>query len=174
MLPDRFKSSGWRYSFDEKRNRENATRLVKLLKYIFIELFSAQQEAIEQDDRYGDERFGCYFRVLYRGPSFSHNLANREFIIREPMASKLSEVSDRVRKSASALVGEDVELVMESVSPSDNTNSVQVTFLKVHRREWQTPFKNWQDFVNLTNFVYATPFTTSGDAHGDVKVPLTL
>ena len=134
------------------------------------EYFSAQQEAIEQDDRFGDERFGCYFRVHYRGPAFSPNLANREFIIREPMASKLSEVSDRVRKSASALVGEDVELVMESVSPSDNTNSVQVTFLKVHRREWQTPFKNWQDFVNLTNFVFATPFTASGDAHGDVKV----
>ena len=134
------------------------------------EYFSGQQEAIEQDDRFGDERFGCYFRVHYRGPAFSPNLANREFIIREPMASKLSEVSDRVRKSASALVGEDVELVMESVSPSDNTNSVQVTFLKVHRREWQTPFENWQDFVNLTNFVYATPFTASGDAHGDVKV----
>ena len=137
-----------------------------------LNFYSAQQEAIEQDDRYGDERFGCYFRVHYRGPAFPVTLANKDFIIREPMASKLSEVSDRVRKSASALIGEDVELVMESVSPTGNSNLVQVTFLKVHRREWQKPFKNWQDFVNLTNFVYATPFTASGEAHGDVKVTL--
>lgn len=141
-----------------------------IMRSVTEKLLESQREAIEQDDRYGDERFGCYFRVHYHGANFPAEIVNRDFVFREAMASKLSEVSERIRKDAAALCDQEVELVMESSTPLGSQHSVQVTFLKVLRRDWEEKNQNWLDHINLTNFVFATPFTSTGEAHGDVKV----
>ena len=73
------------------------------LKEISTALNRAQEEALDQESKYGAERFGTYFRVKFYGERFPPEVANREFIFREAMAAKLSEVSEKIKDEAELL-----------------------------------------------------------------------
>ncbi|XP_075527914.1 dedicator of cytokinesis isoform X1 [Dermacentor variabilis] len=127
------------------------------------------------DQQAGKRVFGTYFRVGFYGPRFG-DLDGEEFIYKEPTLTKLPEISHRLENFYSERFGSDyVEVIKDSnmvdVSRLHPEKAyIQITYVEPYfdmyeLRERVTHFdKNY----NIRRFVYATPFTTDGRAHGDL------
>ena len=101
------------------------------MKDITQKLVDTQQETIEQHDRFNEERFGTYFRVKYTGDNFPDDIRDQEFIVREAMAAKLPEVTEKLRQEASELCDDEVEVIKESSAQSNAKVSVNVIYWKL-------------------------------------------
>jgi len=113
------------------------------MKDLTGKLHETQQEALEQHERFGEERFGTYFRVKYYGEKFPDDIRNREFIFREAMAAKLPEVAEKIRAEASVICDEEVEIFKESSDlaiPSGRRHGIHITFVKPYRYDWEDEF----------------------------------
>ncbi|KAG0420649.1 hypothetical protein HPB47_003371, partial [Ixodes persulcatus] len=114
----------------------------KKLANIHSKLHEAFTKVVQQA---GKRVFGTYFRVGFYGPRFG-DLDGEEFIYKEPTLTKLPEISHRLEAY------------------------IQITYVEPYfdmyeLRERHTYFdKNY----NIKRFVYATPFTPDGRAHGDL------
>ncbi|CAN8004691.1 unnamed protein product, partial [Ixodes hexagonus] len=123
----------------------------------------------------GKRVFGTYFRVGFYGPRFG-DLDGEEFVYKEPTLTKLPEISHRLESFYSERFGSDyVEVIKDSnmvdVSRLHPEKAyIQITYVEPYfdmyeLRERLTYFdKNY----NIKRFVYATPFTPDGRAHGDL------
>jgi len=140
-------------------------------------LHRAQEAALDQHNKYGQERFGSFFRVKFYGERFPNEMENQEFIIREGMAAKLSEVSEKVKAEAELMTEVPVTVLQTATAPNQNDMknmpALHLTFVKIFRHDWQQSDSNTQteilDKVNSKYFTYSTPFTSTGSAHGSIK-----
>jgi hypothetical protein len=140
------------------------------MKDLSQKLFETQQEAIDQNERFGEERFGSFFRVKYFGDKFPEDIREREFIFREGMAAKLPEVAENIQKEASIICGEKVEIIKDSSdSQSRKNHTIHITFVKNFHHDWEEHQEGLLSKINLSYFMYATPFTESGKAHGNIS-----
>ncbi|KAL3252390.1 hypothetical protein MRX96_017703 [Rhipicephalus microplus] len=139
-------------------------------------IHSKLHEAFTKVDQQAGKRvFGTYFRVGFYGPRFG-DLDGEEFIYKEPTLTKLPEISHRLENFYSERFGSDyVEVIKDSnmvdVSRLHPEKAyIQITYVEPYfdmyeLRERVTYFdKNY----NIRRFVYATPFTADGRAHGDL------
>ncbi|XP_067118403.1 dedicator of cytokinesis protein 7 isoform X1 [Centruroides vittatus] len=139
-------------------------------------IHSKLHEAFTKIDQQAGKRvFGTYFRVGFYGNKFG-DLDGEEFIYKEPTLTKLPEISNRLESFYSERFGpEFVEVIKDSntVDPSKLNSEkayIQITYVEPYfdmyeLRERVTYFdKNY----NIKRFVYATPFTADGRAHGDL------
>uniref|UniRef100_A0A224YKV3 Dedicator of cytokinesis protein 7 n=1 Tax=Rhipicephalus zambeziensis TaxID=60191 RepID=A0A224YKV3_9ACAR len=139
-------------------------------------IHSKLHEAFTKVDQQAGKRvFGTYFRVGFYGPRFG-DLDGEEFIYKEPTLTKLPEISHRLENFYAERFGSDyVEVIKDSnmvdVSRLHPEKAyIQITYVEPYfdmyeLRERVTYFdKNY----NIRRFVYATPFTADGRAHGDL------
>lgn len=124
----------------------------------------------------GKRIFGTYFRVGFYGERFA-DLDEQEFIYKEPAITKLPEISHRLEYFYSSKFGEsNVEMIkdsnnVEKASLNPTKAYIQITYVEPYfdlyeMKERQTFFEH---NYNIKRFMYATPFTKEGKAHGELN-----
>uniref|UniRef100_A0A5S6QDK1 Dedicator of cytokinesis protein 7 n=1 Tax=Trichuris muris TaxID=70415 RepID=A0A5S6QDK1_TRIMR len=143
-------------------------------------IYSRLAEALGRlDDRNpsSDKRmFGTYFRVGFYGAMFG-DLDGLEFIYREPAITKLSEISHRLESFYAERFGtSSVEIIKDSNNVdrsrlSPNKAHLQITYVEPYFDKWELRRRvtNFEKNFNVNRFVYATPFTLDGRAHGELQ-----
>uniref|UniRef100_A0A8B9TTV8 Dedicator of cytokinesis 7 n=1 Tax=Anas platyrhynchos TaxID=8839 RepID=A0A8B9TTV8_ANAPL len=131
------------------------------------------QEAFSKID--GKRMFGTYFRVGFYGTKFG-DLDEQEFVYKEPAITKLAEISHRLEGFYGERFGEDVLEVIKDSNPVDkckldpNKAYIQITYVEPYfdTYEMKDRITYFDKNYNLRRFMYCTPFTLDGRAHGDL------
>ncbi|XP_062509807.1 dedicator of cytokinesis protein 7-like isoform X2 [Corticium candelabrum] len=119
---------------------------------------------------------GSYFRIAFYGELLD-DLNGAEFIYREQSLTQLAEISLRLQTLYSnRYKPHPVEIIKDSSKVDPSTLEpgkiyVQVTFVEPYfdRYELKSRVTAFDKNFNIRRFVYSTPFTKSGKAHGDVE-----
>ncbi|KAG9280103.1 dedicator of cytokinesis protein 6-like isoform X3 [Astyanax mexicanus] len=119
--------------------------------------------------------FGTYFRVGFYGCRFG-DLDEQEFVYKEPSITKLAEISHRLEEFYSERFGDDVVEIIKDSSPVDknkldpNKAYLQITYVEpfFDTYELKERITYFDKNYNLRTFMYCTPFTLDGRAHGDL------
>uniref|UniRef100_A0A8C2KRG2 Dedicator of cytokinesis 7 n=1 Tax=Cyprinus carpio TaxID=7962 RepID=A0A8C2KRG2_CYPCA len=119
--------------------------------------------------------FGTYFRVGFYGSKFG-DLDEQEFVYKEPAITKLAEISHRLESFYGERFGEEQVEVIKDSNPVDkckldpNKAFIQITYVEPYfdTYEMKDRITYFDKNYNLRRFVYCTPFTLDGRAHGDL------
>ncbi|KPP58442.1 hypothetical protein Z043_123733, partial [Scleropages formosus] len=119
--------------------------------------------------------FGTYFRVGFYGCRFG-DLDEQEFVYKEPSITKLAEISHRLEEFYSERFGDDVVEIIKDSNPVDRTKLdpnkayLQITYVEPYfdTYELKERITYFDKNYNLRTFMYCTPFTLDGRAHGDL------
>ncbi|KAF4797250.1 Dedicator of cytokinesis protein 7 [Turdus rufiventris] len=149
-----------------------ANRDAKKLSAIHGKLQEAFSKIVHQD---GKRMFGTYFRVGFYGTKFG-DLDEQEFVYKEPAITKLAEISHRLEGFYGERFGEDVLEVIKDSNPVDkckldpNKAYIQITYVEPYfdTYEMKDRITYFDKNYNLRRFMYCTPFTLDGRAHGDL------
>ncbi|XP_064415941.1 dedicator of cytokinesis protein 7 isoform X9 [Latimeria chalumnae] len=149
-----------------------ANRDAKKLSTIHSKLQDAFSKIVHQD---GKRMFGTYFRVGFYGSKFG-DLDEQEFVYKEPAITKLAEISHRLEGFYGERFGEDVVEVIKDSNPVDkckldpNKAYIQITYVEPYfdTYEMKDRITYFDKNYNLRRFMYCTPFTLDGRAHGDL------
>uniref|UniRef100_A0A8C5ULY0 Dedicator of cytokinesis 7 n=1 Tax=Malurus cyaneus samueli TaxID=2593467 RepID=A0A8C5ULY0_9PASS len=149
-----------------------ANRDAKKLSTIHGKLQEAFSKIVHQD---GKRMFGTYFRVGFYGTKFG-DLDEQEFVYKEPAITKLAEISHRLEGFYGERFGEDVLEVIKDSNPVDkckldpNKAYIQITYVEPYfdTYEMKDRITYFDKNYNLRRFMYCTPFTLDGRAHGDL------
>uniref|UniRef100_A0A8C5NE53 Dedicator of cytokinesis protein 7 n=1 Tax=Gouania willdenowi TaxID=441366 RepID=A0A8C5NE53_GOUWI len=149
-----------------------ANRDAKKLATIHGKLQEAFGKIVHQD---GKRMFGTYFRVGFYGSKFG-DLDEQEFVYKEPAITKLAEISHRLENFYGERFGEDQVEVIKDSNPVDkckldpNKAFIQITYVEPYfdTYEMKDRITYFDKNYNLRRFVYCTPFTLDGRAHGDL------
>uniref|UniRef100_A0A3Q2YLE1 Dedicator of cytokinesis 7 n=1 Tax=Hippocampus comes TaxID=109280 RepID=A0A3Q2YLE1_HIPCM len=149
-----------------------ANRDAKKLATIHGKLQEAFGKIVHQD---GKRMFGTYFRVGFYGSKFG-DLDEQEFVYKEPAITKLAEISHRLEGFYGDQFGEDQVEVIKDSNPVDkckldpNKAFIQITYVEPYfdTYEMKDRITYFDKNYNLRRFVYCTPFTLDGRAHGDL------
>ncbi|TRY91961.1 hypothetical protein DNTS_035456 [Danionella cerebrum] len=149
-----------------------ANRDAKKLATIHGKLQEAFGKIVHQD---GKRMFGTYFRVGFYGSKFG-DLDEQEFVYKEPAITKLAEISHRLESFYGERFGEDQVEVIKDSNPVDkckldpNKAFIQITYVEPYfdTYEMKDRITYFDKNYNLRRFVYCTPFTLDGRAHGDL------
>ncbi|XP_024276854.1 dedicator of cytokinesis protein 7 isoform X1 [Oncorhynchus tshawytscha] len=151
-----------------------ANRDAKKLATIHGKLQEAFGKIVHQSTGW-ERMFGTYFRVGFYGSKFG-DLDEQEFVYKEPAITKLAEVSHRLEGFYGERYGEDqVEVIKDSnlvdkCKLDPNKAYVQITYVEPYfdTYEMKDRITYFDKNYNLRRFVYCTPFTLDGRAHGDL------
>uniref|UniRef100_A0A3B4E640 Dedicator of cytokinesis 6 n=1 Tax=Pygocentrus nattereri TaxID=42514 RepID=A0A3B4E640_PYGNA len=124
---------------------------------------------------YNQRMFGTYFRVGFYGCRFG-DLDEQEFVYKEPSITKLAEISHRLEEFYSERFGDDVVEIIKDSNPVDknkldpNKAYLQITYVEpfFDTYELKERITYFDKNYNLRTFMYCTPFTLDGRAHGDL------
>ncbi|XP_072019097.1 dedicator of cytokinesis protein 7-like isoform X1 [Amphiura filiformis] len=150
-----------------------ANREYKKLSIIHGKLHEAFNKIVHQGMR---RLFGTYFRVGFYGAKFG-DLDGEEFVYKEPAITKLPEIAHRLENFYSERFGQElVEVIKDSNSVNrekqdPNKAYIQVTYVEPYfdyHEMLQRPTYFDRNY-NIRRFMYATPFTKDGRAHGDLQ-----
>ncbi|XP_045133980.1 dedicator of cytokinesis protein 9-like isoform X2 [Portunus trituberculatus] len=120
---------------------------------------------------------GRYYRVAFFGPTYFEDEAGKEYVYKEPKVTSLAEISERLYHQYCDKFGKEaVKMIMDS-NPveADELESryayIQVThvspyFTEEDRVNRQTEFDRNN---NINTFMFETPFTQGGKAHGKLE-----
>ncbi|KAM6957051.1 dedicator of cytokinesis protein 7 [Aplochiton taeniatus] len=151
-----------------------ANRDFKKLAVVHGKLQEAFNKVYNQSSGW-ERMFGTYFRVGFYGCRFG-DLDEQEFVYKEPSITKLAEISHRLEEFYSERFGDDnVEIIKDS-SPVDrnkldpNKAYLQITYVEAFfdTYELKERITYFDKNYNLRTFMYCTPFTLDGRAHGDL------
>ncbi|KAL1463566.1 hypothetical protein WDU94_015306 [Cyamophila willieti] len=123
----------------------------------------------------GKRVFGTYFRVGFYGAKFG-DLNNEEFIYKEPTLTKLPEIFNRLENLYAERFGVDSIMIIKDSNPVDimsldpDKAYIQITYVEPYFENYEKRFRetHFEQNFNIKTFMYATPFTTSGKAHGEL------
>ncbi|XP_005089591.1 dedicator of cytokinesis protein 7 isoform X1 [Aplysia californica] len=123
----------------------------------------------------GKRIFGTYFRVGFYGAKFG-DLDGEEFIYKEQMITKLPEISHRLESFYGERFGHDfVEIVKDSNTVEKDKLDpekayIQITYVEPYfdMYEYKERITYFDKNYKLKRFIYATPFTLDGRAHGEL------
>ncbi|XP_058887403.1 dedicator of cytokinesis protein 7 isoform X5 [Acipenser ruthenus] len=146
-----------------------ANRDAKKLATIHGKLQEAFSKIVHQ------RMFGTYFRVGFYGSKFG-DLDEQEFVYKEPSITKLAEISHRLEGFYGERFGEDMVEVIKDSNPVDkckldqNKAYIQITYVEPYfdSYEMKDRITYYDKNYNLRRFMYCTPFTLDGRAHGDL------
>ncbi|XP_077186092.1 dedicator of cytokinesis protein 6 isoform X3 [Paroedura picta] len=136
------------------------------------------QEAFSQvtSQASGWERmFGTYFRVGFYGSRFG-DLDEQEFVYKEPSITKLAEISHRLEEFYAERFGDEVVEIIKDSNPvhknklDPNKAYIQLTYVEpfFDTYELKDRITYFDKNYNLRTFMFCTPFTLDGRAHGDL------
>ncbi|XP_037960753.1 dedicator of cytokinesis protein 7 [Teleopsis dalmanni] len=123
----------------------------------------------------GKRVFGTYFRVGFYGAKFG-DLDQQEFIYKEPTLTKLPEIFSRLQNFYAERFGPDsVHIIKDSnsvdVSTLDSDKAyIQITYVEPYFETYEMRHRetHFERNFNIKRFIFATPFTKSGKAHGEL------
>ncbi|XP_061079182.1 dedicator of cytokinesis protein 7-like isoform X1 [Conger conger] len=151
-----------------------ASRDFKKLATVHGRLQDAFNKVCNQSSGW-ERMFGTYFRVGFYGSRFG-DLDEQEFVYKEPSITKLAEISHRLEEFYMERFGdESVEIIKDS-NPVDkskldpNKAYLQITYAEpfFDTYELKERITYFDKNYNLRTFMYCTPFTLDGRAHGDL------
>lgn len=135
------------------------------------------QEAFTRIEQLQGKRvFGTYFRVGFYGSKFG-DLDGEEFIYKEPTLTKLPEIFNRLENFYGERFGMDNMVIIKDsniVDPKSldpDKGYIQITYVEPYFDTFEVPRYRATYFhknFNIKRFVYYTPFTVSGRAHGEL------
>ncbi|XP_059061813.1 dedicator of cytokinesis protein 7 [Achroia grisella] len=122
---------------------------------------------------HGKRVFGTYFRVSFYGGRFG-DLDGEEFIYKEHALTKLPEIFSRLENFYGQRFGaENVVIIKDSnivdVSTLDPDKAyIQITYVEPYfePHELRRRITHYERNYNIKRFMFATPFTAGGRAHG--------
>ncbi|KAJ8913567.1 hypothetical protein NQ315_017118 [Exocentrus adspersus] len=128
------------------------------------------------DQLSGKRMFGTYFRVGFYGSKFG-DLDREEFIYKEPTLTKLPEIFSRLENFYAERFGpENVIIIKDSnivdISSLDSDKAyIQITYVEPYFEQYELRYRqtHFDRNFNIKRFVYATPFTMTGKAHGELR-----
>ncbi|BFF96110.1 dedicator of cytokinesis protein 6 [Drosophila madeirensis] len=134
------------------------------------------QEAFNRISQLQGKRvFGTYFRVGFYGTKFG-DLDQQEFIYKEPTLTKLPEIFSRLQNFYTERFGPDsVHIIKDSNSVDINSLDsekayIQITYVEPYFETYEMRHREtyFERNFNIKRFIYATPFTKNGKAHGEL------
>ncbi|KAL8164619.1 UNVERIFIED_CONTAM: Dedicator of cytokinesis protein 7 [Gekko kuhli] len=119
--------------------------------------------------------FGTYFRVGFYGSKFG-DLDEQEFVYKEPSITKLAEISHRLEEFYAERFGDEVVEIIKDSNPvhknklDPNKAYIQLTYVEpfFDTYELKDRITYFDKNYNLRTFMFCTPFTLDGRAHGDL------
>eukprot|EP00794_Sanderia_malayensis_P010919 gene10919-12079_t len=121
----------------------------------------------------GKRLLGRFYRIAFYGRSFKDD-DGKEYIYKEPKLTSLPEISERLQTKYNDKLG-NVKIIQDSANVKQEelnpaVNYIQVTFVRPYfdDEEMQKRPTGFERENNIRRFVYETPFTLSGKAHGSV------
>ncbi|GFN96684.1 dedicator of cytokinesis protein 7-like [Plakobranchus ocellatus] len=144
----------------------------KKLAHVHQKLSEAFANVTRQE---GKRVFGTYFRVGFYGSKFG-DLDGEEFVYKEQMITKLPEVSHRLESFYSERFGANsVEIIKDSNTVEKDKLDpekayIQITYVEPYfdLYEYKERITYFDKNYKLKRFIYATPFTLDGRAHGEL------
>ncbi|XP_063863721.1 dedicator of cytokinesis protein 7-like isoform X4 [Scylla paramamosain] len=142
-----------------------------------INIHSKLQDAFTKIDALEGRRiFGTYFRVGFYGSKFG-DLDGEEFIYKEPMLTKLPEISHRLESFYSDRFGAENVVIIKDSNTVDNTKlsadkaCIQITYVEPYfdEYEYKDRVTSFEKNYNIKRFIFSTPFTPDGRAHGELN-----
>lgn len=123
----------------------------------------------------GKRVFGTYFRVGFYGSKFG-DLNGDEFIYKEPTLTKLPEIFSRLENFyAERFEQENIVIIKDSNAVDMSTLDpekayIQITYVEPYFEAYELRHRvtYFDRNFNMKRFVYATPFTPGGRAHGEL------
>ncbi|XP_059178065.1 dedicator of cytokinesis protein 7-like isoform X2 [Physella acuta] len=144
----------------------------KKLAHVHQKLYEAFTNVTRQE---GKRIFGTYFRVGFYGSKFG-DLNGEEFVYKEHMITKLPEISHRLESFYGERFGHEfVEIVKDSNTVEKDKLDpekayIQITYVEPYfdMYEYKERITYFDKNYKLKRFIYATPFTLDGRAHGEL------
>ncbi|KAL0992883.1 hypothetical protein UPYG_G00100510 [Umbra pygmaea] len=151
-----------------------ANRDFKKLATVHGKLQDAFNKVYNQSSGW-ERMFGTYFRVGFYGCRFG-DLDEQEFVYKEPSITKLAEISHRLEEFYAERFGDDAVEIIKDSNPVDknkldpNKAYLQITYVEpfFDTYELKERITYFDKNYNLRTFMYCTPFTLDGRAHGDL------
>ncbi|XP_060603802.1 dedicator of cytokinesis protein 7-like isoform X2 [Ruditapes philippinarum] len=145
----------------------------KKLAHLHGKLQESFNQVIKQE---GKRMFGTYFRVGFYGHKFG-DLDGEEFVYKEPAITKLPEISHRLESFYGDRFGHDVismikdSNTVEREKLDQNKAFIQITYVEPYfdSYELRDRVTYYEKNINIKRFMYATPFTLDGRAHGELQ-----
>ena len=109
--------------------------------------------------------FDIFYRVGFFGKGFG-NLHLQQFIYKERLVTQLAEICERMKATYSHL-GK-IELIQDSRTVDVSTLKEDVLYIQITHVK---PYREGSQFdknFKINNFMFSTPFTKNGKAHGGV------
>lgn len=134
------------------------------------------QEAFNRIAQLNGKRvFATYFRVGFYGSKLG-DLDQNEYIYKEPPFTKLSEIFNRLQMFYEGRFGPEFVVIIKDSNQVDISTLdsekiyLQITFVEPYfeafeLRQRETHFE--RNF-NINRFIFSTPFTKAGKAHGEL------
>eukprot|EP01137_Pigoraptor_chileana_P018685 Opistho-2@78585 len=132
-------------------------------------------DSIQAVTQSGKRLLGSYFRVGFYGAKLGE-LDGKEFIYKEPKITHLSEISLRLQGFYRKVFGDKFfeiiqdsnEVVVANLDPEKAY--AQITFVEPYFDEYELKDRitQFERLHNLRRFIFDTPFTDSGKAHGSI------
>ncbi|XP_050551818.1 dedicator of cytokinesis protein 7 isoform X1 [Spodoptera frugiperda] len=124
---------------------------------------------------HGKRVFGTYFRVSFYGARFG-DLDGEEFVYKEHALTKLPEIFSRLENFYGARFGADNVVIIKDSNIVDASTLdadkayIQITYVEPYfePHELRKRVTQYEKNYNIKRFMYATPFTVGGRAHGDI------
>ncbi|GBP46866.1 Dedicator of cytokinesis protein 7 [Eumeta japonica] len=124
---------------------------------------------------HGKRIFGTYFRVSFYGSKFG-DLNGEEFVYKEHALTKLPEIFSRLENFYGQRFGpENVVIIKDSNNVDASTLDpdkafIQITYVEPYFEPYELRHRvtHYERNFNIKRFMYATPFTVDGRAHGDL------
>uniref|UniRef100_A0A1Q3G270 Putative ph domain-containing protein n=1 Tax=Culex tarsalis TaxID=7177 RepID=A0A1Q3G270_CULTA len=124
---------------------------------------------------HGKRVFGTYFRVGFYGAKFG-DLDQQEFIYKEPTLTKLPEIFSRLQNFYADRFGPDVVQIIKDSNAVDvktldpEKAYIQITYVEPYFETYELRYREtyFERNFNIKRFIFATPFTKSGKAHGEL------
>uniref|UniRef100_A0A8C5LQ60 Dedicator of cytokinesis 6 n=1 Tax=Leptobrachium leishanense TaxID=445787 RepID=A0A8C5LQ60_9ANUR len=133
------------------------------------------QDAFNKITNQVSRMFGTYFRVGFYGSKFG-DLDDQEFVYKEPSITKLAEISHRLQEFYTERFGDGAVQVVKDSNHVDkskldpNKAFIQITYVEpfFDTYELKDRVTYFDKNYNLRTFLFCTPFTLDGRAHGEL------
>uniref|UniRef100_A0A182K3W5 Dedicator of cytokinesis protein 9 n=1 Tax=Anopheles christyi TaxID=43041 RepID=A0A182K3W5_9DIPT len=125
----------------------------------------------------GKRLLGRFYRVIFFSQMYFEEENAVEYIYKEPKVTSLSEISERLHKQYRDKFGaENVKILMDSAPVDQTTLDPKIAYIQVThvtpyycKDELEMRPTEFEQNHDVDTFMYETPFTPSGAAHGVVE-----
>lgn len=134
------------------------------------------QEAFNRIAQLNGKRvFATYFRVGFYGSKLG-DLDQNEYIYKEPPFTKLSEIFNRLQMFYEGRFGSETVVIIKDSNQVDVSTLdgekiyLQITFVEPYFEAFELRVRetHFERNFNLNRFIFSTPFTKAGKAHGEL------